>query len=46
MPKRIYAPYAAVVEAHNVAMQHRWIARMGFDQKRGEFWIEYIGKTA
>jgi hypothetical protein len=46
MPKKLYASYASVVQAHTVAMQHRWIARLGYDQQRGEFWIEYVGKTS
>lgn len=42
---RNHGDYATISKAHAVAMQNRWIARMGFDQKSGLFWIEYIGRA-
>lgn len=41
-----YGDYATISKAHSVAIQNRWIARMGWDAVRRKFWIEYVGKAA
>lgn len=44
-PVKNFGDYAAIAAAHTAAMQNKWIARMGYDAKRGQFWIEYIARA-
>ena len=40
-----YGSYAVIHNAFLVALQMRWIARIGYDNKTGQYWVEYVGKA-
>lgn len=40
-----YGTYDAISKAHRVAVELGWIARIGYDQKRGLYWVEYVWRS-
>jgi len=44
MSHKVYYDYDTVVKAHEAAHQNKWISRIGYDNEKKSFWIEYIGK--